>query len=112
MANTPVQRPVSSLDPMFAIPQGVDELQYSDVGDSAGVTDLIDDYTGLPLREDVNAEIVFEDDKDNSVEVPDILSIINQTIRRSPGGVNVVDLLVEADNLPNISKYEFRVTKI
>jgi hypothetical protein len=111
MANTPVQRAVTEINPMFSIPDGVDELKYAEIAEDAELR-AADDYTGT-------VETVVFTDMDTDlppeeiyIDTPDIVGVISQVLRRSAGGNNVVDIIVEVDgDGAGISKYEFRVTK-
>ena len=113
MTTTPVQRNVTPIDPMFPIPEGVDELVY---GTNSGIdparqgTGPVDSYTGsivdpnyFPQQEGIGQVVV---------PTPEIIGIVSQQVRRAPSGDNVIDVVIEVSEVVGTTKYEFRVTKI
>jgi len=62
-------------------------------------------------EEAVDIETTFFEDS-QVIDTPSILGIVSQTLRRAPGGQNVVDLVLEIDsNGIGVDQFEFRVTK-
>lgn len=106
MAEKSVKRTTTELDPMFYIPEGVDEFVYDD-------RDF--DYDASAAEESIDDSFVVDDgdaDYFDGPATPEIVEVISQTIRTTAAGNQVVDLVVEVEDLPGLSKYEFRVTKI
>jgi hypothetical protein len=110
MATKSVKREGTGVDPMFFIPEGVDELEY------------LDEESSLALAEDEDEEFFTfvdeesEDDSDvdygDAPETPTILGIVPpQIIRMASDGSEVVDVVFEVEEV-NADDYEFRVTKI
>lgn len=111
MAKTPVQRSVTPIDPRFNIPDGTDEFVYKEIDTSAETAQDVATAQESGDDEMVAVEVLGAED-DVYIEVPEIRSIFSQTLRRLPGGVNVIDVVVDIDgDGSGVSKYEFRVTK-
>ncbi len=103
MAKKYVSLNVKEIDPLFFIPEGVDELAYVEENeyDTDGVVELDEDF-------------YTEDDVDYSdaPATPNVLGIVSQTIKTTAAGVQLVDIVIEVEDIDNISNYDFRVTKI
>lgn len=115
MANTPVQSGEKTVDPMFFIPDGVVGMEYSPAKTSAGTSDS-SDTTAVAAEGEDPGDVVASDafGPANTVDIldtPQILSVISQTVRRSPGGNNVIDVVMEVENVAGAAGYEFRVAK-
>jgi hypothetical protein len=116
MTTTPVQRTVTEIDPLFHIPVGVDELTYKP--DGTVLTDSEESQaqaqSASPNVDDMpqgDYEAAGDTTFVTPVEVPDINGIVSQTLRRSAGGFNVVDVVFDIDESANANEYEFRVVK-
>lgn len=109
MAEKAIKRDEIALDPMFFIPDGMDEYVYIDT------EDLFLDEDGQVEEEYLDDSFLVDDDTDYSERpgVPKILGIVPpQVFRTTLAGNQVVDIVIEVEDIPGISKYEFRVTKI
>lgn len=110
MTENAVKRTQTPVDPMFFIPDGVDELVYDDAERELDV-EIVEEES-----EEIYDDVFLVDDTETSnteaPETPDILSVVEQVLRKTSAGNQVVDVVVEVDDIPGISKYEFRVTKI
>jgi hypothetical protein len=97
MARVPAKRAQTKINPMFHIPEGVDELIYQDFDPS----DIYyyDTDTG-------------ENDFVGGIPTPHILGVIEQTVRTLPSGTQVVDIVLEVEDIPGIEEFEVRVAKI
>jgi hypothetical protein len=106
MAQRPVRQRKSSVDPMFFIPDGVDELEYreEEIFVESSEEDTI-------ISADVYEEPEFESDTDDSdlPGVPDIYGIFSQTLRRNSSGSQVVDVVLDVEDMAN--QYDVRITK-
>lgn len=116
MAKRAVRRGTSSINPMFYIPEDVDELVYEDKR-----TDAFIEFDDEAAEE---AEYVFEYDGDDEAsagddsdynetpDTPQVLGIIPpQLFRMSDSGVEVVDVIFSVEDVLDADNYEFRVTK-
>lgn len=106
MAKRAVQQTRSVIDPMFHIPEGVQELYYdeSQTTDELVVEELAEDADITDESDDI--------DYSEQPETPQILGILPpQVVRMDAAGNEVVDIVLEVDDVFNATKYEFRVTK-
>jgi len=91
------------IDPQFHIPEGIDPEVWAYREDYYIGTD--DERDGLVDE--------GEDSEDDGIGVVDDLTVVSQTIRRVEGErTKVVDIVVEFEEVPGATKYEFRVTKV
>lgn len=114
MTNRPKSRPVvqtkTLVSPMFYIPEGAVEFEYSDdeIDLPEGFGEVGDEY----YAED--DEAIFSDriDWSESPEIPTILRVVSQTLRTDRAGKQVVDVIVEIEEGRDADKHEIRVTKL
>lgn len=102
------------IDPRFVIPEGAEEIfayskelteeDYADADFLDFEDGAIDDY--LDYTDDGS-----DDDEQNILDVPTGLVIINQVLRRAPGGQATVDVVIQVDDVPGATNYEIQVTK-
>lgn len=112
MAKKSVTQRVAEIDPMFYIPDDVEELRYKEP-ESIDFDDEQDpdSEADIFLTSDTVLEDDSEEDLDYGPDVPAILSVA-QTFRRAPGGFNVIDATFEIDlNDPNL-EFEFKAAKV
>ena len=81
---------------MFDIPPNVDEFVYDD---------------NLP-NDDDGEFVIREVESGGGSLVPEIIGIVSQDVRVAANGTQVVDVIVEVTDIPGITNYEFRVTKV
>lgn len=114
MSQRAVKRDTTPVDPMFFIPDGVDELYYTDhqLIQSSDETEESEDTE--PFFDDTDVQVDYGDETDYSdaPETPQILGIVSQTIRVNSTGNEVVDVVFEVDEVYGSTNYEFRVVKI
>lgn len=111
MAQRAVRPETIKIDPVFFIPDGVDELQYTDgitVTDNSDSTDE-DNNLDIDLSESGDDDT---NDYSDSPEVPQILSIISQTIRMNAAGQEVVDVVFDVDPSVSGKTYNIRATPV
>lgn len=113
--STPVSKIV--IDELFNIPEGAeDQFVYPDeevetfaVEDSA--QDVLEsDYD--VYYEDYEYDDGSGDDNGEELVSPEDFTIVSQTIRRGPGGQQVVDIVVEVEEVFGATNYEIQVVKI
>lgn len=96
------------IDPNFFLPPGVIDMRYSTEQDVSSE----DDYTS---DEEVDVTVVEVGVTDNSqadtLTPPDNITIISQTVKISPDGHEVVDVVLEVDDIPGVTSYEVRLAK-
>lgn len=111
MTKRAIRRSQAPIDPMFFIPDDVDELVYEDTG-----------FDEIVEPEDGFIEVIVEvedggggddgTDYNETPETPQVLDIVPpQIIRMGDDGSEVVDVIFEVSEV-DADTYEFRVTKI
>lgn len=101
------------VDSMFVVPEGSeDQFVYTreESEDYSDADDLSFDEFG-----NIDTDYFDDgyDDKDaDTLQVPEDFVIVSQTLRRAPGGQQVVDIVIEAEDVPRAINYEIQVTKI
>lgn len=105
MANTdnPISADFVTVDPNFDLPAGVAGIGYV----SPEEKELEDSAIGY--------EIV-EDEVDNpfttpALRPPDYITVVSQVMRQATDGRFVVDVILEVDDMPTVTKYEVGITK-
>ena len=110
MAENAIKRTQTAVDPMFFIPDGVDELVYDDVERTLEVDEV--EESSEEIFEDYLLIDETETSSFDGPDTPDILGVIEQVLRTTATGAQVVDLVLDIEEIPGISKYEFKVAKI
>ena len=103
MAKRSVSRRKIEIDPMFFIPEGMDDFVYTERNNLKP-----DDF------QDTDADITYDiDDGGDSTdpETPNIIGIVSQTPRRTKDGHVVIDVVIEVEDIDGVTKYEIRHTK-
>lgn len=102
-----VKRTTSSdrviLDPIFSIPDGAeDTFEYNKELDDVEFSEGdVFDY----IEED-------DEEEEYGLATPTEFSIVEQKIRRAPGGQQVVDIVLEIEDIDGATNYEVQVTKV
>ena len=86
-------------------PNSSEEYDYSGEDGGAGIDmesiesgpEGVDDDGGVPREE---------------MATPLVTGIISQTIRTSPGGNQVVDIVIEVEDIPGAINYDYRIAKV
>lgn len=112
MAQRAVRPDTTVIDPLFFIPDGVEELQYKE-----GISVVPDDVDENEFEVDIDVDLsdsTETDDTDytDAPEVPQVVGVISQTIRRDSAGVEVVDVVFNVTDSANGDSYEIRVTPV
>lgn len=103
----------------YFIPEGLKDVSYTEPvedDDSVDMNKPLDDDTVI----DIGGEVQFDElgEWDESEEsspnlgIPDNLTIISQHPKMISGGGQVVDVILAWDDVPGVSTYEVRVTKL
>lgn len=103
MSDIPVKRVTTEVDPTFFIPDGVDEIIYTE-------EDNIGEVFNEDFSLDGEGETVTEDS--GRLPAPDTFKIISQDTHKIKGGQKVVDIVAQVETIRGAVKYEIRVTKI
>lgn len=106
------------IDPLFAIPEGTeDQFEHSEeeVYFSEDITEQEFTYLDsleIEYADEIDYDEGYDDEDDVALETPETFNIIAQTLRRAPGGQQVVDIVVDVDDVAGATNYEIQVTKI
>lgn len=107
------------LDPVFPIPLGAeDAFVYSEQtafitapeDDSLGQEFGTGDEVGLDDTEGSSED--FEGSNETLLDTPTDFVVFSQTLRRAPGGQQVIDVVVDVEDVSGVTNYEFQVTKV
>jgi hypothetical protein len=114
MTNTNITPAKTVIDPRFDIPEGLDSFVYPDemtpVGNSTGDgpdSDTVEIFTGEPSDEESDIGDISHD----APPVPMDFIVVSQTIRTSPDGRQLVDVIIQTEDIPGVTHLEFRITK-
>jgi hypothetical protein len=103
---------VRQIDPMFNIPDEVGDFEYQQPVDLYGYEEG-DEAAELGAEYSEDYFVEFDDEGDVDLldrpDTPDELVIVSQTIRTTPSGMQVVDIVVEVEDVPGGYKYDFAV---
>lgn len=117
MAKRTTQTNRTLIDPAFPIPKGAeDEFVYTETpGDE--FYDPEDDSLFYDELVDAGSDLVeyYEEDfgeAEDVLDIPDEFTIISQTVRRAPGGYQVIDVVIQTEDIDGAINYEVRVTKL
>jgi hypothetical protein len=116
--STPVDRIV--IDPLFTIPEGAEEqFVFSREGTDEEINLSEDDFEFSSDLSDLSEDEFLEDYDDGfddqdavSLATPDVFSVIDQQLRRAPGGQQVVDIVIDTEDIEGALNYEIQVTPI
>lgn len=106
------------VDPIFALPEGSEEeFTHTREGMELEGEETGDDLTVQVFEYIAEGDILYDDGSyDNidagTLETPETFTILSQTLRRAPGGQQVVDVVFETEDIANAIRYEIQVTKI
>lgn len=104
------------IDPVFVIPEGAEDIftyssEYVELDSDEGDIDVQD-------FEDTSGDTTeFVDDGSYEGEqiplaTPEEFTVLSQTLRRAPGGQQVVDVTLQITEVIGATNYEIQVTKL
>lgn len=106
------------VDPLFAIPEGAED-QFAPTRDEVDSVEIVDseELVDLGLDEsqaaqDFNFEESVDDNGGITLDIPDEFAVISQTLRRAPGGQQVIDIVIQTEDIEGAVNYEIQVTKV
>lgn len=108
MAQRAVRPDTTAVDPLFFIPDGVGELQYTD-----GATIVADEIEEGEFEVDIDVDISEGDEVDYSdaPETPQIVGVLSQVSRTDASGKEYVDVVFDVTDVFGADKYEIRIVK-
>lgn len=112
MAKRAVATKKTLIDPLFSVPVGSEEeFVYSREGADGDIFVLGGEISDEEFEDDDE----FPDDDDDGeglLDIPEDFEVISQTLRRAPGGQQVVDVVIEAEEVVGAINYEIQVVKL
>lgn len=110
--------PQQEIDNTFYIPPGLSRFEYppliiSDDEDVVDDTQVEINDVVQPIGEvvvDTTAPVI-DVPATTALPVPDGLTIVSQTLRTGPSGVQVVDVEVDVPDIQGINQFDIRATK-
>lgn len=115
---------VVAVDPNFSLPFGVTDIGYSSPEEKNDSGIERSDSTGEIIPTEYNVESLGEmdgtlDSEDSVGESneaillpPDYISVVSQVMRQTSDGRYVVDVVLEVEDIPNVTGYEVGLTKL
>lgn len=105
------------IDPHFTIPDdALDAFAYTydaeDMDEYVEGDDLSLDAVDEVTYSEIDYEESYDDQDAVYLSTPEEFTIISQVIRRAPGGQNVVDIVIDAEDINGAVNYEIRVVKV
>jgi hypothetical protein len=103
---------------MFDIPDGLVNFQHSDVptGDASDyLTDEeieTDDLSDSEVLDDTYLVDELDETGVPELDFPDTFTILSQTIRTQPNGMQVIDVVIEVESVAGALNYEVRAVKM
>jgi hypothetical protein len=116
MAKRAVATKKTLVDPLFSIPPGSeDEFVFSRQGTDDDITvisvDISEDEFNYGY--DDEDDLGGDGDSNDLLDSPEIIGVVPpQVLRRAPGGQQVVDVVIEAEEIPGAINYEIQVVKV
>ena len=101
-------------DPNLELPVGLKNVNVTPTVQEGTVVDNPSDDFDLDVQlesyEDEASDEPDEDVPNDILEPPGSFEIVSQTVRTAPDGRQVVDIVIEVEDMPGASDYEFRIT--
>jgi len=112
--NTSTTPEKTVIDPNFYIPEGLDSFIYEDADNPGPLpstlapdSDVVEIYNDAAADEDSESGEISHD----APAIPQNVIIVDQRIRTSPDGRQVVDLVLSVDDVDGVIGFDVRVTK-
>jgi hypothetical protein len=112
MARRAVREQKDSINPVFFIPDGVEELEYSDRSVTVSADEIDENEFDIDIDVDTSDSSESPDSDADELEVPQILSVISQSMRMDSSGKEVVDVVFDVTAVSGVTSYEMRVVKL
>lgn len=101
--------PIEVIGVRAGIPEEI-EFDVEEPSEASDETEVFDEVTDYANEVEIVDE--FDDDNYQILPPPEMVSVISQTVRISPGGTHVVDLVLEVNGQLDQFQCEVRATKI
>lgn len=101
------------IDPLFTIPEGAEDQFSTSINEIDEISLESDEFEfyGDENLQDGYEEGDEHENETGALDTPDGYTIVSQTLRRAPGGQQVVDLVIEVNDVAGATNYEVQVTK-
>lgn len=96
-------------DQIFVTPPGAEEVFTTTDGSTALLNNQVaDGVSGVP-----NTQFFSNNGMEVNIilQAPNLFSVIDQQIRRGPGGQTFVDIVIDCEDILNATEYEVSISK-
>jgi len=112
MARRAVKEQKDAINPVFFIPDGVEELEYSDTGITLSADEVDENEFDVDIDIDTSDSSESPDNNDaGDLEVPQVLDVFSQTVKTNASGNDVVDVVFDVSPVSGVTSYEIRYVK-
>lgn len=101
-------QPKKLLDSLFRAPVGSEDNFTS--GSARTIIDDADNSVGIDGL--AGTPVSSTDEAEYFLETPDAIYIIDQRLRRAPGGQQVVDIVIDVEDIIGAAEYEVQIAKV
>lgn len=103
------------IDPRFDLPEGLDSFVFyaQPDSDNSDAESILEPDVAVVDASVTTSEIIITDApivSSTAPAPPSSIVIISQTVRSSPDGRQVIDVVIEVDDIPGVINYDVRVT--
>lgn len=113
-----IRTPEVTVDPRLFVPDGVIDLNAkSKETDPDNPTDIpeldvADETSGEGVVYDSFDDAGRDSTENDTLPAPQYINVVSQTVRFGPDGSALVDVTVEVEEVPGVSNFEIRVTRV
>lgn len=100
------------INPVFFIPDGVEELEYTDSGLIISADEIDENEFDVNIDMDTSDSSESPDAEAEQLEVPQMQDVFSQTIHMDAAGKEVVDVVFDVTEVFGVTSYEVRVVKV
>lgn len=112
MARRAVREQKDQINPLFFIPDGVEELEYDDSTVDISADEIDENEFSVNIDIDVSGSLDSSGANDaTDLEVPQVQDVFSQTIHMDASGKEVVDVVFDVTPVFGVTSYEMRVVK-
>lgn len=106
-----IKTPEVTVRPEFFLPDGILDISVKPVGPESQQDDSGDEAVVVEIGDFEDAPPIVEEPDADNLKPPAWLNVISQQVRISKGGVSMVDVLVEVEDVPGAAEYQFGTGK-
>lgn len=102
-------QPKRVLDPLFTPPTGAEDSFHVDTTKVV----IVPQAQGVGINGLTGVNVVTSGDESKfALDTPDAIYIIDQKLRRAPGGQQVVDVVIDVEEIIGAVEYEVQIAKV